>query len=156
MTSYSPVMPDVLLAQAQEELKSEIQQRRILRCKPRASGNDSRSSGQKLFSSLPESNMKPLSDLEASQAEKSQSSDLSLKLMQKAFLRGANTVASSSESTMESAGLRLSDYHSTVAVSEADDSAQPKKLCPISESGEADEDCEASRKQLSGIRQLEP
>eukprot|EP00353_Schmidingerella_taraikaensis_P011937 CAMPEP_0185589884 /NCGR_PEP_ID=MMETSP0434-20130131/58630_1 /TAXON_ID=626734 ORGANISM="Favella taraikaensis, Strain Fe Narragansett Bay" /NCGR_SAMPLE_ID=MMETSP0434 /ASSEMBLY_ACC=CAM_ASM_000379 /LENGTH=73 /DNA_ID=CAMNT_0028213623 /DNA_START=1195 /DNA_END=1416 /DNA_ORIENTATION=- len=72
---------------------------------------------------MPESDSKPLSDTENTQVQKSEMSDLTLKLIQKAYLRGA-PIASSSESTMDSAGLRLSDYHTTGGGSEPEDSAQ--------------------------------
>ena len=51
---------------------------------------------------------------------------------------------------MESAGLRLSDYHTTVGGSEADDSVQVQQLCPIRETREADEECEQGRDHAQG------
>ena len=99
---------------------------------------------------MPECDSKPLSDLEANQAEKSQLSDLSMKLMHKAFLRGAQASSSTTDSTMDSVGLRLSDYHTTVQGSEAEDSAQVQHLCPIRETREADEECEQGRDHPQG------
>ncbi len=60
-----------------------------------------------------------------SSTEKSQLTSLSRKLIQGAFPvrpSGQSTMASSSESTLESAGLRLSDYHTDRVCSETEES----------------------------------